>query len=349
MSANPPSQWKLQFAAGYLVPPCIGLDESEVTTSVVGSPINLTALPRDFFRPLFTNEASRAPNHVVFVPEEGKQKNTVRDLVRRLAFGSDQERSHAAQALALRLAKVTSHRSPDGLFFTLVGALGSQSRVVIWKFPADQSIQARLISTRLVIKIVDDAFSRKSTYFKAAMFEGPNTSTSFWGGRVEDRQAGTRIREIADFWVYGFLACRPALTDVHGTRLLANALRETIKQSEDEEIQDALISLIAVLKAQPGRQLTLAGFAEEFLPESSRDGFLLLTGTDEVWQTPFNLDVDTLGQLIRIRSLTLDNKFVVRGPIDEFDDAVSVESRPAENKVRVSLEGRITSQAVLKR
>ena len=342
-------QWKLSFAAGYLVPPSLGMDPHEISTQLRGSTINITSLPDAFFCPLFEDAPAKAQNLVIFVSDTGKQSNPVREIVRTLAFQSSGSRPAAARELAVRLASVTSRRSPHGLFLVLVGAKGSSSRVVLWKFPADESIQARLVDSRLLISIVDDAFSRRSTYFKAAVFEDIQTNTCFWEGRVEDRQAGGRVREVADFWVYDFLQCRPALTSVHGTRLLANALRETIRRAEDETIRDALISLIPVLKAQAGLQLTLQGFAEQFVPPPSRQDFLSLAGGEDVWNTPFQLDTETLADQIRVRSLTVNDQFTLRCPIDTFDDVVSIEPTPTKDIVRVSLRGRVTSQALLKR
>jgi hypothetical protein len=325
------------------------MHETDIESAILGSSIEVKALPAGFFMPLFAHEAEEAPTLVAFAPEGGQQKNAVRDLVRKLAFGEADERSAASRGLAVRLASVTSRRSPDGLFIVLVGDSASQHRVVLWKFPVDESIQAQLVDSRLTIRVVDDAFSRRSTYFKSAMFEGTQASTSFWTGKVEDRQAASRVREVADFWVQDFLACRPSLTDVHGTRILANALRETIRQTEDMDLREALISVVAVLRAQPGRQLTLVDFAEQYLPEPCQAHFLRAAGGHEIWGTPFRIDGPTLADQIRIRSLTLNEDFVVRGPVDKFDTVVSVQSTSVEKVVRVSLEGTITSQAVLKR
>lgn len=349
MSDQPATTWQLAFAAGYLVPPCKGEDDPNLPSKVVGSPIGVDALPVGFFSPLFSEDADRAPTLIDFVPEGGKQKNVVRDRIRSLAFGAQQERSSASSHLAVRLASVTSRRSPDGLFIVMVGRRASDYRVVLWKFPADKIIQARLVNSKLKIRLVDDAFSRRSTYFKSAVFEGGESSTSFWQGRVEDRQAVSRVREAADFWVRDFLSARPALTDVHGTRLLANALRETIRRTETAQLRDDLISTVAVIRGQAGRQLTLNQFAQQYLPEACRDSFLHLAGPEEIWETPFRIDFPTLADQIKVRSLTLNDRFVVRGPVDEFDKVVAVEPTPVASVVRVSLQGTITSQAVLKR
>jgi hypothetical protein len=349
MPASPDTSWKLLFAAGYLVPPCRGMDQSQVVSSVLGSPIQVSALPAAFFYPLFSQQAEQAPTLVDFASEGGKQQNTVRDLVRDLAFGDAQVRADASRTLALRLASVTSRRSPEGLFLLLVGKTNAQVRIVLWKFPADQSIQAQLVDSRLTVRIVDDAFSRRSTFFKSAMFEGTSANTSFWKGRVEDRQASLRVREVADYWVYDFLACRPSLTDAHGTRVLANALRETIARTVDIDQRDVLITVAALLRAKSGYQLTLVDFADQFLPDSSRSQFLELAGSEDIWGTPFRIDGDTVADIIRIRSMTLNEHFTVRGPIDEFDDVVSVEPTQEKRVVRVSLEGTITSQSILRR
>jgi len=99
-------------------------------------------------------------------------------------------------------------------------------RVLLWKFPSEENLQANISAHGLTIKLLQDAFSRKSHYFKAAMFEGTPATTSFWTGKVEDKQAKQSVKEVADFWVTGFLNARPVLTEVRGSRILKGCSNE---------------------------------------------------------------------------------------------------------------------------
>jgi len=159
-------------------------------------------------------------------------------------------RACAAQELACRLARATTNRSPSGLFMVLVGRLNEYIRVVLWKFPADEALQASVMTDGIAIRVLEDAFSRKSTYFKAAFFEDCPADTSFWTGKVEDKQAKHRVAEAAEFWIAGFLAARTALTSARGTRILARALRKTIQQTTCIEDKEALIAAGSVVKSQ---------------------------------------------------------------------------------------------------
>jgi hypothetical protein len=56
--------WKLEFAAGYLAPPCMGFDEPEIAVRVVGSSIRVSDLPDTSFRLLSVEDAARAPREL---------------------------------------------------------------------------------------------------------------------------------------------------------------------------------------------------------------------------------------------------------------------------------------------
>lgn len=80
-------EWNVTFCAGYVVPPCKGLSETDAMSQLKGS-----VLPTDdptvksFVQPLFLNSLTSCRIHVGFRPsQEGTQFNAVRQSVRRLA------------------------------------------------------------------------------------------------------------------------------------------------------------------------------------------------------------------------------------------------------------------------
>jgi len=340
--------WDLYFCAAYLVPPCKGQTPEAVAEMVQGSVLDTDSLPTDFFLPLFSQVADEHPIQVAFAAEDGEQRNAVRTLIRAVAF-DDVGRNSACRELSYRLALATDGRSrKPGLFVVLAGRASNVARVLLWKFPSDQSLQAKVRQGMMTVSLLEDAFSRKGRFFKAAMFEGTAASTSFWTGTVEDRQARSRAREVSDFWVVSFLRARLAFTDSGGSRLLAKALRGTLKKTDSPEAKGALIAAAMVIKSQGDTVITLGDFARGYLPRDAQAIFGKLVGGPAVMRLQFRLDPAVLEKELKLRTIALANEFIIRGPLDTFDEVVTVGSPDQLGAVDISVHGVIASQALLK-
>jgi hypothetical protein len=182
-------------------------------------------------------------------------------------------------------------------------------------------------------------------YYKAALFEGSASETSFWKGKVEDNQAKDTVGEVAEFWTANFLSARSVLTDVHGTRLACKALKKVIDKTKSPDAKEDLVAAARVLRGQSGRQISLDDITNDYMPEESRADFLEATGPEIAHQI-FRLDQKTLESQLRLKSIMLDDKFMVRGPLEEFDDAVTMKPIGEDEEVEVSLRGRVTSESV---
>jgi len=290
MAENPPAEWRLEFFAGYLIPACSLLPSDQIPSMVQGSVIPIQEIPTSFFLPLFQKQKRSAVIGVEFSPEDGQQQNSVRELIRAIAFRTAPEKEDASHELAIRLATVTTRRSPDGLFVVHSGSYSGNARVLLWKFPADESIKASMGGRILTIELIEDAFSRQSSYFKAGIFEGTPANTSFWRGYVEDRQAKTKITEVAEYWAIAFLTARPDMKPTRGTRILARALRKTIREAPTIDLRDSAMSAAITVKGLPGKVMSLRDFAEEYLPAELRPPFLEYVGIPEVLDRPFELE-----------------------------------------------------------
>jgi hypothetical protein len=338
--------WHFEFCAAYVVPPCAGMSTAEARRAIRGSSIDVSTIPQGFFLPLFGAAVTSCRIGIVFAPEGGEQRNPVRDLLVAIVGDAQGAKDRACRDLACRLAEATTRRSPGGLFVVLSGRLGDMWRVVLWKFPADEALQAEISDGSITINLLRDAFSKSSSYFKAAVFEGGPAERAFWEGRVEDRQTKQRLREVADFWVEGFLAARLAFKPAHGTRVLARALRQLLSRVDSAGDRDALIAAATVAKAHPGRLISIGGFAGDYLPEELGEVLIEIAGGSEVADHAFELDSETLEKEFKVRSLMLDNQFTVKGPMDEFDDVVRVRDTDEPGQVEVTLSGSLTSEKI---
>jgi hypothetical protein len=338
--------WRFGFCAAYVVPQCAGMSPAQVRRTVRGSSVDVNTIPQEFFAPLFVAADTSCRVGIALAPEGGQQRSRVRELLLAIARGAYGEKDEASRELACRLAGATTRRSPPGLLVILSGRQGQVCRLVLWKFPADEGLQAQILSGSITINLLRDAFSKSSSYFKAAVFEEGDAESVFWEGRVEDRQMKQRLREVADFWVEDFLAARLVFKPAHGTRVLAKALGQLLSRVESADDRDALISAATVAKAQPGRRISIAGFAGDYLPRELGEGLIELAGGHEVADHVFELDSETLGKEFNMRSLVLDGQFTVKGPMDRFDDVVLQREIAETSQVEVTLRGRVTSQRI---
>lgn len=340
------TSWKLMFCAGYRVPPCKGLEQSELQNKVEGSSIDVKLLPKYLIN--FFESTKKCPIDIVFASEEGKQQNQVRNLVRSLCFDNLDTKSKTSKELAYRLANMSDDRSGIGLLIILVGQANRNTRIFIWRFPCRRTIQAEMSKERMTIKLLENAFSGEETSikFKAAVFEGSPSNTSFWKGKVGDNQAKQRVAEASEYWIIKFLQAVPEFTDVRGTKVLAKALRKIINQTEPVEVKEALVSAAEVIKSQSDKNTSIKEFADNYLPEDIRPTFIGMAGGSAIADNIFKVDGDVLNKEFKFKSIILDDLFTVRGPLDTFDEVVKVKSTNVKDVVEVSLQGTITSQKI---
>ena len=175
----------------------------------------------------------------------------------------------------------------------LAGTRAASSRILLWKFPADQSLRALMKKESIEIELIEDAFSRKSTYYKAAMFEGSSSDKSVWRGKVEDNQAKHSVSEAAEFWIADFLSARSEFTDVHGTRVTSKAIKRAIDRAGTLDEKEDLVAVARVLRGQSGQSFSLNEMANNYIPPSSREAFLDSAGPEEIKDQRFRLDART--------------------------------------------------------
>lgn len=226
-----------------------------------------------------------------------------------------------AISLALRLALSTDHRSTRGLLLIVCGmTLSDEHRVAIFKLPSDDSIEAIPSDSGLIVRQIEWAFSSKTEYFKAAVFQGNSSQTSFWSGQVEDRQATSRSLEVSGLWVNDFLQAQPETTDARGTRFLIQNIKKLLEAKTDDDSRHQIISAVQTIRSQSSRYITLTEFARNYLNPELAEIYLGLPDVDTLKDEIFKLDFNTLDQLSGTRSIILDSDFVITGPVENFND-----------------------------
>lgn len=329
-------KWHLDFCAGFIVPIKKGQAVSELVKDIKGSTVELNPDIEAYFLPMLETSSQEYPVDILF--ESDNQEHPIRTLLRKITYGNQVERSDSAKELAARLARATDKRSEEGLLIILLGHCDSQRRIAVWKFPTDESIRASFSGQGLTIELLQDAFSRDSRYFKAAVFE---STTDFWRGKVEDRQASSRITKVSDLWLEQFLEAKVEIRDTVATRFVGDALREISHQKEtDDNSLEGIYAVALTLKNKDGETITYREVAN-LLPPQVRESFLGALKDSRI-DIPFDLRADILEAAIPLRIISLDNGFSVRGParLFDIDDSPIKIEQLGENRVSIFVQGK---------
>lgn len=336
--------WVFDFFAGYIVPPCRGQAHEDVRPQIKGSSVKLDQTAANYFLPLFDQTLDSCTMHIAFTATD--QQNPIRNLIENVVNSPIEDREVHALSLALELSLASDRRSKTGLFVVAVGHLGQRIRVALFKFAADESIQAIFSEAGMSISLVESAFSRSTDFFKAAVFD-TNMEAAFWRGKAEDRQANQRVYEISNLWVAKFLQARPELTNDVGSRSLAKTLKKVINQSVPGVQQD-LIAAARTIKSQADRNITLGEFAENYLPASTRDDFLASLEHPSLVNIPFQINSAILLQELKFETIELDNQFTITGPVDLFENReIITQAQIADSdNVEFRIRGRVLNRKI---
>lgn len=254
----------------------------------------------------------------------GHRTHTVRQFILNYCFGSAPTAKSAAVSLGTKLGQSMDDRSPFTLLLLAAYKDGATRRLVIWAFPKDEPFHFSVSGERARIRILNDAFSRSSSFRKAALFEGTHSPTTFWTGRVIDKQAQHGFGTAADYWVSTFLESRYSLTGKAGTRLLAKCLRATYDALAQQDDRDQISNAIVAIHVSRRRQWSLRSFATEYLDGNAKQTFLSKSPADSR-TTTFNFQKTEFEQKLNFRVFRLEDNVMVSAPFGTVGKSVTLQ------------------------
>jgi hypothetical protein len=260
----------------------------------------------------------------------------VRDSILELAFGDARKAKSIALTIATRLSKSMDDRSPSALLVLSTEEDGAKARrATFWAFPRDESFQFRNNKSGVVVKLLQDTFSRNSRLRKAAMFEGHRTKADFLSGRVLDYQADTG-RKAADYWIDLFLDCTLGLKGEAGTRILAQCLRKAFADADDSATRENLYAAMMAIRHSNQRRTSLKKFARERLNPKATKLFLDASPNDEIKTATFDFKKDVFDRTLNFRVFQLEKDIYVSAPLGTIGKEVTVTDGPQR---RLKCEG----------
>lgn len=284
---------------------------------------------------------------IVFRPaSDGSQNNEARDLLLRHLKSPN---LNAGRHIAERLGAFTDRRSGLGLLFVIAGTEGRSHKLILSRFPTDSAILADENQGALTIAFLERVFMKSKTSYKAVMYSGSSFRGDFREGRAVDKQIGASAGETSNYWIADFLASSFKLTGAQGTRRMATAIREAARKS-DLPVKQELVAAATLASNLGGQQISIADFEQRYsLSQDARQAVRNELANSRIADERFRFDVSEFGNIVRYRSVEMDNGGVLTAPAGEFDHVFQKDVLDEERgDVRFSTRGKIRDEKLKK-
>lgn len=314
---------------------------------VEGQSLALSGKLFDMLQKLFVAQPADKDFEVVFShDEDGNQFNECREL---LVGYQQAPTKESGLAIANRLQSVTDGRSGPGLLFLMLGQYGTQQRMVLSRFPADEAILAETGRNGLSVELLDQVFIRRMAAYKALLLESPSPPDEFWTGTATDRQAGGDAENISAYWIRDFLRAEFAESPKAATRRLADALRHAIQAHPNVEIKSRIASAVSLAPQMfDGKLISIRSFCEQVgFDKDTVDTVVGSLSKPHLAEKQFQFSAREFKKKLPTRVVHLENGAVISAPSQKFEklvEKVEQEGDIVEYRVR----GRVADERVRK-
>lgn len=239
-----------------------------------------------------------------------------------------------AEQLAEKLSRSMDRRSFSGLFLAAAyrtRPTDDAREVALWVFPEDEVIQFETQQNR--IAVVRNAFSRTSQQRKLALLRGRNVRGQFHTADVLDFQSRGRVGALAAFWMDEFLEADALLSDIAGTRFLADVFVDASAKLKEPSDLDQIQAAVIALRHGPVQTRSVDEVANELLEGDARDEFVQAAQkrlpNSDARRTRFRLNREEFAATVGYRMFRTRSGAQVIAPLEHIGDTWSVEERPA--------------------
>jgi hypothetical protein len=281
---------------------------------------------------------------IVFRSAGGRQENARRGLFLKYV---EQPSMENGRAIAEQLQRVTTHRSGLGLLFLAVGD-DNKKIFMISRFPADQGVVAQEQRQKLEVSFIERIFMKNARAYKSAVYPGPATEHGLWKGYAIDKQLND-IRELSNYWIGDFLDSEMATTGPSGTRRMAVAVREAIRNATDSGVRGKVIAAAQLMSSYDGRVVTARKLGQGLgLGEAAMQTLEDAMPRRELFDQKFKFDATEFEKLVQYRSITLDNGAVLTADNTRFNDVFSRQPARDGTAATYSTTGTVVAEKLRK-
>lgn len=335
------------FAYAAIVPPSYGVEKP--AEKIESKILEETEPGIEYLIKIFDTAHQACKIGINFISDD-HQKNEVRtDILDILNSTNSNHKLKIADKLSESLSKITDDRNKTGLFVILVGKKLETNRIVLIRLRAEEVVYKKSVSKGFKIDKLEQAFSKKSNYYKVAYYEGHLAQRStFWNGYILDRQKKSET-VVSNYWLKEFLKSDYAMSPVQGTRRLADYIKSFVRTLENVQEQRIVYESVRTLRTNDTNDaLSVIQYSEDYLPVILRERFRVFVGDDELNNTHFNVDFDTYDAELPYQVFEMQNGISLTIPTFMGENYLEITALNNGNS-KYSFEGVLVNQKFTKK
>jgi hypothetical protein len=213
-------------------------------------------------------------------------------------------------------------------------------RIALWLFPKEDVFRFHTSAQGNELSLLEDAFSKSSTWRKAAIFSGQNTAHGFRTGQIIDIQSRKPDDRAADFWMRLFLNALYAMDPKSSTYQLVTHLKDAFDASSGTQ-RDQLFAAMVALPRSPEKIWTYSKIADRFLEPNLQYSFLKLI-PETVRESAFELDPILFESKLKFRVFETQEGVWISSPPDQIGKSVHLD----QNLSSIQVQGTVKNQSI---
>ena len=274
-------------------------------------------------------------------PETDPFRNEIRNHFLAICFGSDSQATSGAEEIAAKLSLSMDHRSSKFSLLVIDAHKQKQNRrIALWLFPKEDVFRFHTSAQGNELSLLEDAFSKSSTWRKAAIFSGPNTAHGFRTGQIIDIQSRKPDDRAADFWMRLFLNALYAMDPKSSTYQLVTHLKDAFDASSGTQ-RDQLFAAMVALPRSPEKIWTYSKIADRFLEPNLQYSFLKLI-PETVRESAFELDPILFESKLKFRVFETQEGVWISSPPDQIGKSVHLD----QSLSSIQVQGTVKNQSI---
>jgi hypothetical protein len=251
--------------------------------------------------------------------------------------------------LATRLATHSTRRSALGLLFLATGMTGLQRKIVIARFAANSGILADENREALSVEFVERVFLRSVGSYKAVLYKDAVTDRGFWTAKAVDRQINSSETEVSRYWITDFLDSDFKTTSATGTRVLAVAMRNAAKATENLDIKREITAAATLGAGLHDQVMTANDFIARLgISQAAREAITGQMRHQGLLTEQFRFSAEEFNRQLPYKSVELHSGAILTAAAADFDQVFTHGEPNDAGQVTYSATGRVVSEKLEK-
>lgn len=309
---------------------------------IVGTSVPLAGSMFDLLNDIYGKSEQQCDVDITFRPTtDGKQQNDCRDLI--IDYLSNSSAQNAAK-IAHRLGEHTDRRSGLGLLFLIAGKVGREHKIVLSRFPTDSAIYVDENPNALSVQFLERVFMKNKTSYKAVLYRHASLTGGLWSGKAIDRQLNPLSGEPSNYWISDFLLSDFTTTSAGGTRRIANAIRDAVKNAP-LELKQELTAAGTLAPGLAGQSLSIGQFCSRLgLSAAAKAAIASQLKSSKALEEVFKFDAVIYRDIVAFKSIELSNGATLTADTEKFDSVFQQQPVDGTDEVKYVTKGKVVDE-----